>query len=419
MDSGQGRPLAASLDESAASMIALHEAVMIFPERFSNLPDATWPRLRALLDPLEAGGDVVNMTIGEPQHAFPDFVADVLAENVGLFRTYPNNNGTEAHLDAIRDWLRLRYGVAVTHDNLLTLNGTREGLYNAAMALGPETKNGERPVVLSPNPFYPAYSAAANSIGSEAIFVPATAATGHLPDYAAMPEDILRRTTIAYACSPANPQGAVADEAYWTQLIALAERYDFKIFADECYSEIYRDTPPMGALEAAQKIGADPDRVMIFHSLSKRSNLAGLRSGFCAGGVESIKRMRMLRAYAGSPLPEPLQAVATAVWRDEVHVVENRALYGEKYKVADQILGHINGYLSPQAGFFLWLPVENGEQAAAKLWQETGVKSLPGAYISRDYMGQNPGDTFIRVAMVAPTQEVQRGLTQIRDCLYG
>ena len=204
------------------------------PERFSTLPEATWPRLRGLLDARAPGGDVINMTIGEPQHAFPAFVGDILASHVDGFRQYPDNNGMPALLDAIRLWLDKRYGVSVSADNLLSLNGTREGLFNAALALAPDQKNGRRPVVLSPNPFYPAYSAAAASIGAEPLFVPATAETGHLPDFTAMPEAILQRTVIAYICSPANPQGAVADEAYWTDLIALAEKYDFMIFSDEC-----------------------------------------------------------------------------------------------------------------------------------------------------------------------------------------
>ncbi len=392
---------------------------MVYPERFSTLPEATWPRLRGLLDVHAAGGDVINMTIGEPQHAFPEFVRTILAEQADGFRKYPNNNGLPELLEAIQAWLKARYRAEVSADEILTLNGTREGLFNAAIALAPETKNGKQPVVLSPNPFYPAYSAAAATIGAEPLFVPATDETGHLPDYAGMPEEILNRTTVAYICSPANPQGAVADKGYWTKLIALAEQYDFKIFADECYSEVYRDTPPPGALEVAQEVGCDPERVMVFHSLSKRSNLAGLRSGFCAGGPESIRRMRQLRAYAGSPLPEPLQHVAIAAWQDETHVVENRALYQQKYIVADQIMGDVPGYMSPDAGFFLWLPVENGEQAALKLWQETGVRTLPGAYLARDYQGQNPADGFLRVALVAPTQDVQRGLTIIRDCIYG
>jgi aspartate/methionine/tyrosine aminotransferase len=391
---------------------------MVFSERFSNLPVAMWPRLRALLDVPTQATDVINMTIGEPRHAFPDFVGDLLAANLQGFGNYPNNNGTDDLLDAIAGFLNRRYGLDVAHDQILALNGTREGLYNAAMALSPEEKNGA-PIILTPNPFYPVYAVAALSVDAEPMFVPATEATGHLPDFHALPDDVLARTTIAYICSPANPQGAVADETYWRALIALAEKHDFIIFADECYSEIYRDTPPPGALQIATQMGADPDRVVIFHSLSKRSNLPGLRSGFCAGGVKSIARIRQLRAFAGAPLPGPLQAVSAEVWADEAHVVENRALYRRKFEIADQTFGDLSGYLSPQAGFFLWLPVADGEAAAVKLWQDTGVRVLPGAYLSRDAAGENPGAGYIRVAMVAHEDELQRGLTLIRDCLYG
>ncbi|MBE0413362.1 aminotransferase class I/II-fold pyridoxal phosphate-dependent enzyme [Yoonia sp.] len=391
---------------------------MDFPERFSNLPVATWPRLRALLDVPSQATDVINMTIGEPRHAFPAVVGEILAANLQGFAKYPDNNGLPDLLGAISGFLNRRYGLDVPHAQICALNGTREGLYNAAMALCPETKRGKRPVILTPNPFYQVYAVAALSVGAEPVYVPATAATGHLPDFHALPDDVLDRTAIAYICSPANPQGAVADAEYWRALIKLAEKHDFIIFADECYSEIYRDTPPPGALQIARQMGAHPERVVIFHSLSKRSNLPGLRSGFCAGGPQSIAQIRQLRAYAGAPLPEPLQMVASAVWGDEAHVVENRALYHQKYRVADDILGGVSGYRSPQAGFFLWLPVGDGEQAAVKLWQQTGVRVLPGAYLSRDVAGENPGKGYIRVAMVAPTQEVQRGLTLIRDCLY-
>jgi len=391
---------------------------MGFPERFSDLPTATWPRLRALLDVPTRANAVINMTIGEPKHAFPDFVGDVLAENLGGFGKYPDNNGVAPLLDAIAGFLDRRYGLDLPPEQILTLNGTREGLYNATMALCPEDKNGT-PVVLTPNPFYPVYAVAAMSVAAEPLYVPATAETGHLPDFHALPEDVLHRTAIAYICSPANPQGAVADDVYWRALITLAQRHDFQIFADECYSEIYRDTPPPGALQIASEMGADPERVVIFHSLSKRSNLPGLRSGFCAGGPQSIARLRQLRAFAGAPLPEPLQAVATAAWNDEAHVIANRALYAEKYAIADAIFGDIAGYQSPTAGFFLWLPVDDGETATLRLWQETGVRVLPGAYLSRDVSGMNPGKNYIRVAMVAPKEEMQRGLTLIRDCIYG
>ncbi|NVL01895.1 aminotransferase class I/II-fold pyridoxal phosphate-dependent enzyme, partial [Ruegeria pomeroyi] len=194
--------------------------------------------------------------------------------------------------------------------------------------------------------------------------------------------------------------------------------YDFRIFAAECYSEIYREEAPAGALSVAQEMGADPERVVLFNSLSKRSNLAGLRSGLIAGGPETLKHVKQLRNYSGAPLPGPLQAAAARVWADEAHVAENRALYQEKYALADQVFAGVQGYQPPEAGFFLWLPVDDGEAASLKAWRETGVRVLPGAYLAQGKPGQNPGETYIRVAMVAPKQDLQRGLIALRDCIY-
>ncbi|MCU9836225.1 aminotransferase class I/II-fold pyridoxal phosphate-dependent enzyme [Ruegeria sp. WL0004] len=393
---------------------------MNFPERFSNLPAYAFPRLRALLDHHAPGGEVVHMTIGEPKHDFPAWVTDVIVENAHLFQSYPPNEGSPALRGAICDWIARRYGVMLDPEqNVMALNGTREGLYNAAMALCPENKNGQRPIVLCPNPFYQVYMVAAISVGAEPHFVPATAATGHLPDYASLPAEVLNRTAVAYICSPANPQGAVASRDYWAELIGLAEQYDFRIFADECYSEIYRDTAPTGALSVARDMGAHPERVVLFNSLSKRSNLAGLRSGVIAGGPETMKHVKQLRNYSGAPLPGPLQAAAARVWADEAHVEENRALYQAKYAVADQVFAGVQGYMPPEAGFFLWLPVDDGEASALKVWRETGVRVLPGAYLAQGKPGQNPGENYIRVAMVAPKEELQRGLIKLRDCIYG
>lgn len=393
---------------------------MNFPERFANLPDYAFPRLRALLDGHEPGGPGLHMTIGEPQHEFPDWVAQEVADTAAGFRRYPPNEGSAELRQAIAGWIRRRYGVVLDPErNVMALNGTREGLYNAAMALCPETKNGQQPVVLCPNPFYQVYMVAAISVGAEPHFVPATAMTGHLPDYAALPEAVLNRTAVAYLCSPANPQGAVASPEYWAALIRLAERYDFRIFSDECYSEIYRETAPTGILTVARELGADPERIVLFNSLSKRSNLAGLRSGLIAGGPETIRRVIQLRTYSGAPLPLPLQSAAARVWADEAHVAGNRALYKEKYRIADAELGGVQGYMPPEAGFFLWLPVDDGEAAALKLWRETGVRVLPGAYLAQGAPGENPGENYIRVAMVAPKTDVQRGLTRLRDCIYG
>ena len=392
----------------------------MFPERFSNLPAYAFPRLRALLDVHEPGGPVMHMTIGEPKHAFPDWVGKIIADNIAGFGNYPPNDGTPGLRGAITGFVQRRYGVTLDPETqVMPLNGTREGLYNAAMALIPEQKNGQTPVVLIPNPFYQVYMIGAISVRAEPVFVSATRQNGYLPDYTALPPEVLNRVAAAYICSPANPQGSVATREYWADLIRLAEKYDFQIFADECYSEIYRNDPPPGAMEVAQELGAGPERVVIFHSLSKRSNLPGLRSGFVAGGPETLKHIKQLRAYAGAPLPLPIQHVSQAVWEDEAHVVESRRLYGEKYKVADEVFASIQDYKGPEAGFFLWLPVEDGEQAALKAWTETGVRVLPGAYLSKEVTGEpNPGANYIRVAMVAEAEEMRDGLIRLRDCIY-
>ncbi len=391
---------------------------MAFPERFSNLPAYAFPRLRALLDHHPPGGAPVSMSIGEPRHEMPGFLADVLAANLDGFARYPANDGIAPLLDAIAGFIARRYDVRLAHDNLMVLNGTREGLFNAALALCPETKAGGKPVILTPNPFYQVYAVAALAVGAEPHYIAATEATGFLPRYADLAPELLDRVAISYLCSPGNPQGAVADASYWRELITLAERHDFRIFADECYSEIYRDTPPPGILQVAHEMGADPERIVSFHSLSKRSNLPGLRSGFVAGGVESIRRIRQLRAYAGAPLPEPLQHVAAAAWNDEAHVTRSRALYQQKYALADRIFATVPGYRGPEAGFFLWLPVADGEEAALKLWRETGIRVLPGAYLARDGGQGNPGKGFIRVAMVTPIDELEDALKRLRNSLY-
>ena len=357
------------------------------------------------------------MTIGEPRHAFPGWVADVMAASVHELSKYPPNEGTPQLLEAIGSWIARRHGIDVAPHRITALNGTREGLFNAALALAPGVKAGGQPAVLIPNPFYQVYAVAAAAVGAEAVFVPATAATGDLPDFASLPADLLDRTAIAYLCSPANPQGAIAAEDYLEALIALADRHDFLIFADECYSEIWRDAPPPGALAVATRMGL-ADRVVMFNSLSKRSNLPGLRSGFAAGGPAQIAALRQLRSYSGAPLPLPAQRVSERAWADEDHVGPNRALYQQKYAIADRILGNVPGYRPPQGGFFLWLPVEDGEAAAVRLWRETGVQVLPGAYLARTVEGANPGAGFIRVALVDDAAKTEAALTRLHDCLY-
>ena len=391
---------------------------MAFPERFSNLPEYAFPRLRALLNDVPAGGDPIAMSLGEPQHPIASWIPEVIAEATLEFGSYPINSGTPELRAAISDWIKRRYAVAQPADQIMVLNGSREGLFAASMALSPEMKSGKAAKVLMPNPFYQVYAVGAVAAGATPVYLPATADTGFLPDFQAVSPDVLDQTTLAFICSPANPQGAVASMDYYKDLLALAEKHDFKIVSDECYSEIYTGNPPPSALQAAAAIGADTERVVVINSLSKRSSVPGLRSGFVASGLANIAEFNKLRAYSGAPVPGPLQRVAERLWADEDHVVQNRALYAEKFSAAHQIFADVPQVTIPEGGFFLWMDAGDGEAACRKLWRETGVRVLPGAYLARDVDGQNPARNFIRVALVAPKEETQRGLTMIRDCLF-
>ena len=392
---------------------------MEFPERFSNLPEYAFPRLRLLLDKYPAGDEVLNMSVGDPKHDFPTWVKDILHKNVHEFKQYPPNDGSPELLKAISIWIKRRYDISIDAKNeIMALNGTREGLFYSLQALCPEFKNGDRSFVLIPNPFYQVYAVASLAANVKPIYLNATRSNDFLPDIGSLSEEILTKTAIVYICSPTNPQGSVASESYWKNLLILAEKYNFRVFADECYSEIYRTKAPVGVLEVARKIGINLEHVVSFHSLSKRSNMAGLRSGFVTSGTENILAMKKLRAYAGAPLPLPLQRIAEKLWSDEVHVEINRNLYKEKCHLADQIFHDVQSYNSPAAGFFLWLAVEDDEKATKKLWTESGIRVLPGSYLSRDTEIGNPGKRFIRVALVEPMEDVGRGLNTIRKVLY-
>ncbi|MCC6006769.1 MAG: aminotransferase class I/II-fold pyridoxal phosphate-dependent enzyme [Rhodobacteraceae bacterium] len=393
---------------------------MQFPERFSNLPDYAFPRLRKLLDGHAPGAAPLRMDIGEPRQPFPAFVAETIAAHAADWGRYPPNDGTPELRAAIAIWLGRRFGAQVDPDHqVLALNGTREGLFAAAIALCPERKAGAQAAVLMPNPFYQVYAAAARAAGAEPVFLPATADTGFLPDLDTIPNALLERTALFYLCSPANPQGAIADEAYLTRLLELAERFDFRLVSDECYSEIWRDAPPPGALGVVARTGSDPERALAFHSLSKRSGVPGLRAGFVAGGAGAIAAMKKLRAYGGAPLPLPIQHAATRLWTDEAHVEAARADWQAKYRQADAALGAFPGYRPPEAGFFLWLEVGDGAAFALRLWQRHGVRVLPGAYLATDAGTGNPGDSYVRVAIVANGAELDTGLAALADVLAG
>ena len=387
---------------------------MDYPERFENLPAYAFPRLRALLHGLVPGGEPIRMSIGEPRHAAPDWVGPMLAERAAGFGQYPPNAGTPALLEAVSGWIGRRYGVTVGADRVMALNGSREGLFAASMALVPERKNGAVPTVLIPNPFYQVYAVGALAAAAEPVFLPCTEATGNLPDLGAIPRDALDRCALFFLCSPSNPQGAIASEAYLRELVALAERHDFRVVCDECYSEIWRDAPPTGILQVVE----DPERVLAIHSLSKRSNLPGLRSGFVAAGPETMQRLRRLRDYAGAPVPGPIAEVSARLWSEEAHVEASRARYRAKFALADRAMDGIAR--SPEGGFFLWLSVPgDAEDAVRRLWAEAGVMGLPGHYLAREAGGSTPGRGRVRLALVADEDELEDGLGRVRRCLWG
>jgi len=362
-------------------------------------------RLRELLADIPPGKPAISLAVGEPQHAVPSFVGPVLAAHLAEFGRYPMNKGLEEYCRAVAAWLGGRFALPRPIDperEVLVLNGSREGLFLAALAAG-HWVNGRagRPAILMPNPFYGAYEAGAIAANCEPVYLPATAKTGFLPDLDRLPEELLKRTVAFYLASPANPQGSVADHAYFAQLIGLARRYGFMLFSDECYSEIYTQRPPSSALEAA---GPDFQNVIVFQSLSKRSNLPGLRVGFVAGDHHFLSAFLELRNVSSPQVPLPAQRVAIAAYGDETHVEENRRLYALKFDLADQILGDRYGYRRPAGGFLLWLDVSahGGDEAVTlRLWREAGLRVIPGRYLARDQAdGSNPGAGYIRVALV-------------------
>jgi aspartate/methionine/tyrosine aminotransferase len=362
-------------------------------------------RLRELLGDAEPGKPAISLAVGEPQHPVPDFVGPVLAAHIDEFGRYPMNKGIEPFCRAAADWLGRRFDLPRPVDpdtEVLVLNGTREGLFLAAIAARNFVAGRSgRPAILMPNPFYAAYAAGAVAADCEPVYLPATAASGFLPDLDALSDSLLARTVAFYIASPANPQGAVASKDYLGRLAALARRFGFLVFCDECYSEIYSHDAPAGILETA---GPDFANVIVFQSLSKRSNLPGLRVGFAAGDARFLARFLDLRNVAAPQVPVPAQRVAIAAYGDEAHVEANRRLYSRKFDLADQVIGNRYGYRRPAGGFFLWLDVsaQGGDEAATvHLWREAGLRVVPGRYLAQPQAdGGNPGEGFIRVAMV-------------------
>lgn len=379
-------------------------------------------RLTELLAGSEPGRTPINLSIGEPQHPVPGFVAAALVSDIASLGRYPAGKGTDGFRAAAAAWLTRRYDLPRPVDpasELLVLCGTREGLFLGALAAkryveAKRPRTTGRPAILVPNPFYAAYPAGGSAADCDVVYVPAFEHTGFLPDLDALDEALLARTVAFYLASPANPQGAVADLAYLSRLLALARRHGFLVFADECYSEIYTRHAPPGILQAA---GSDFSNAIVFQSLSKRSNLPGLRVGFAAGDAAFLQKFLDLRNVAAPQVPVPTQIVAAAAYGDEAHVEENRRLYARKFDLADQIVGDRYGYVRPAGGFYLWLDVAalgGSEAVTLRLWREAGVRVLPGRYIARDQAdGSNPGADYIRIAMVQDEETTAEALHRL------
>jgi succinyldiaminopimelate transaminase len=389
-----------------------------------TLSDYPFEALRNLLNPVQprVNDAPILMSLGEPQHQPPALLAETLAAHAHEWNKYPPMAGTAELRQAIAAWLSRRYRLpqgAVDPDrHVLSLAGTKEGLYLLSSLVVPREKRGARPVVLVPNPYYLVYNGAATMAGADAVFLDATRENGFLPDLAAVPSATLERAALFYLCSPANPQGTIAGPGYLKEAIRLAREYDFVLAVDECYAEIWDKKPPPGALEACAALGEGFRNVVVFHSLSKRSSAAGLRSGFVAGDPALIAQFRHLRDYGGCQVPLPVQAAATALWRDEVHVEENRVRYRRKFDIAEAALGGRFGFYRPAGGFFLWLHVGDGERAALRLWREAAIRVLPGGYTARAADGrENPGQRYIRLAVVHDEAVLEAAFARIARVL--
>lgn len=397
---------------------------MLINERLDQLGENPFTRLNALLAPIapRANQRPVLLSVGEPQHQPPAFLAETIAANGDSWNRYPPLQGTEDYRLAVTDWLTRRYNLAPgTLDparHALALCGTKEGLYLATQMAVPQIQSGKKPVVLLPNPFYLVYRGAAAMAGAEVVPMPATRESGFLPDFDAVPPATLERTSLAFLCSPANPQGAIASLDYLKRAITLAREYDFILIVDECYSEIWDKAPPPGAMEACQALGQGFGNVLVFHSLSKRSSAAGLRCGFVTGDETLLAKFLRFRSFGASQVPTPIQAGAAALWREETHVEVNRARYRSKIDIAERLLGGRHGFYRPEGGFFLWLEVGDSEAAAKRLWQEAAIKTLPGSYIGvPDDEGRNPGDGFLRVALVHDDAALTEALERLVQVL--
>lgn len=390
----------------------------------NQLQPYPFEKLRALLSGVTAAADkrAIALSIGEPKHSSPAFVKQALADNLDQMAVYPTTQGIPALREAIAQWCERRFQVPAgwldPARHVLPVNGTREALFAFTQTVAQRDVDG---LVVSPNPFYQIYEGAALLAGTKPHYLPCLDQNGFNPDFDAVSADVWQRCQILFLCSPGNPTGALVPLATLKKLIALADEYDFVIAADECYSELYfdEDAPPPGLLTACAELGrSDFKRCVVFHSLSKRSNLPGLRSGFVAGDADILKAFLLYRTYHGCAMPVQTQLASIAAWQDEAHVLANRDLYREKFDAVLDILTPVLDVKRPDGSFYLWAKVPMDDaQFCRELFEQEHVTVVPGSYLSREVDGLNPGAGRVRMALVAPLSECVEAAQRIRHFL--
>jgi N-succinyldiaminopimelate aminotransferase len=360
----------------------------------------------------------INLSIGEPKHATPTLIKDALTQNLNGLATYPTTLGVPALREAIANWATRRYGIPLLNaeTEILPVIGSREALFAIAQVVIDASK--PNPIVISPNPFYQIYEGAAFLAGAQPYFLNTTVENNHAMDFASVPVDVLNRTQLVYVCSPGNPSGKVMSLAQWKEIFALSDKYGFVIAADECYSEIYFDETekPLGALQAAWMLGRSLHNLFVFGSLSKRSNVPGMRSGYAIGDEKIISKFLLYRTYHGSAMSPTVQMASIAAWNDEAHVIENRRLYAEKFNTVTPMLSKVLDVKMPEAAFYLWAKTqEKDTDFAVKLYRDLNITVLPGSLLAREAHGVNPGENFIRLALVASLDECVEAAKRIQQ----
>ena len=385
----------------------------------SKLQPYPFQRLRELFSGITPNPEykAVNLSIGEPKHDTPALIKEALINNLSGLASYPTTAGVLELRQAISNWANRRYGVYLNAETeVIPVNGSREALFAFTQAIIDSSKN--KPIVISPNPFYQIYEGAAFLAGAEPYFLNTLPENQHAMNFDSVPTEILNRTQLVFICSPGNPSGKVMNLDQWKKVFELSDQYGFVIAADECYSEIYFDetNPPLGALQAAKKLGRDYSRLVVFSSLSKRSNVPGMRSGFVAGDSKILEKFLLYRTYHGCAMSPAVQAASIAAWNDEVHVIENRRLYTEKFKLVTPMLKSVLDVEMPDAAFYLWARTSMPDtEAAIRLYRDFNVTVLPGSFLAREAHGMNPGMNFIRLALVASVEECFEAAERIKN----